>query len=59
MPCKDAITVTALVRGLKDSAKPGTSVDVRFRFQLSGDIDMQVPVEACPAQAVTTPEQAR
>jgi len=30
--------------------RPGTTTQVTFRFQRSGDITMPVPVEACPRQ---------
>lgn len=38
------------IEGLRESARPGTSVDVTFRFELQGDVTMKVPIEACPTQ---------
>ncbi|MGE2692331.1 hypothetical protein [Mycolicibacterium pulveris] len=39
------------IEGLRESARPGTSVDVTFRFERQGDVTMNVPIEACPTQA--------
>ncbi len=39
------------LEGLRESARPGTSVDVTFRFEKQGDLTMKVPVEACPTQS--------
>lgn len=41
---------TVAVEGLRESARPGTSVDVTFRFEKHGDLTMKVPIEACPTQ---------
>lgn len=41
---------TVAVEGLRESARPGTSVDVTFRFENRGDLAMKVPIEACPTQ---------
>jgi hypothetical protein len=41
---------TVAVEGLKESARPGTSIDVTFRFEQFGDLEMRVPIEACPTQ---------
>jgi len=41
---------TVSVEGLKESARPGTSVDVTFRFDKHSDLTMKVPIEACPTQ---------
>jgi copper(I)-binding protein len=41
---------TVTVQGLTESARPGTSVDVTFRFEKYGDLEMRVPIEACPTQ---------
>lgn len=41
---------TATMEGLRESAKPATSVDMTFRFEQQGDLTMKVPVEACPTQ---------
>ncbi|WP_240630789.1 hypothetical protein [Mycolicibacterium sp. GF69] len=41
---------TARIEGLRESATPGKSVDVTFRFEKQGDIAMKVPIEACPTQ---------
>lgn len=38
------------IEGLRESAKPGTSVDLTFRFEKQGDLAMKVPIEACPTQ---------
>lgn len=35
--------------GLTNSARPGISFDVTFRFATVGDVVVRVPVEACPA----------
>lgn len=40
----------ATVEGLRDSVRPAMSVDVTFQFAKSGEIELRVPVEACPAQ---------
>lgn len=47
---KSSEEFTAAVEGLRDSIRPAMSVDVTFRFLRSGDIEMRVPIEACPAQ---------
>ncbi|WP_234794293.1 hypothetical protein [Mycolicibacterium flavescens] len=41
---------TAVVEGLRESARPGTSVDMTFHFDKQGDLEMKVPIEACPTQ---------
>jgi copper(I)-binding protein len=41
---------TVRVAGLRESARPGTSVDMTFRFEKHGDLTMRVAVEACPTQ---------
>ncbi|OBI79421.1 hypothetical protein [Mycobacterium sp. E740] len=41
---------TVSIEGLRESAKPGTSVDMTFHFEKQGDVEMKVPVEACPTQ---------
>ncbi|EUA14818.1 hypothetical protein I546_0807 [Mycobacterium kansasii 732] len=38
------------MRGLRESARPGTSVLVTFVFDNYGDLTMRVPIEACPNQ---------
>jgi copper(I)-binding protein len=38
------------IDGLRESARPGTSVNVTFRFDQQGDLTMRVPIEACPTQ---------
>jgi copper(I)-binding protein len=38
------------IDGLRDSAKPGTSVDVTFQFEKAGPLTIRTPVEACPRQ---------
>ena len=43
-----AATVT--LDGVDRDARPGTSVDVTFSFQRTGDLTMRVPVEACPTE---------
>ncbi|OBG22916.1 hypothetical protein A5765_19335 [Mycolicibacterium celeriflavum] len=41
---------TASVEGLRETAKPGKSVDMTFHFEKQGDLAMKVPIEACPTQ---------
>ncbi len=44
-------TVSAVQLGrLAPNLKPGMSTSVTFHFDRAGDIDMPVPVEACPTQ---------
>lgn len=41
---------TVSLWGLRESARPATSVEVTFRFEKFGDLTMRVPIEACPTQ---------
>ncbi|WP_102142678.1 hypothetical protein [Mycobacterium hubeiense] len=41
---------TAAVEGLREDLRPAMSVDVTFRFDKAGDIELRVPIEACPTQ---------
>lgn len=41
---------TVTIETLKESATPGKSVDVTFRFEQHGDLTLKVPIEACPTQ---------
>lgn len=41
---------TVSIEGLRESARPGTSVDMTFRFENQGEIALNVPIEACPTQ---------
>lgn len=47
---KSSEEFAATVEGLRNSVRPAMSVDITFRFAKSGDIEMRVPIEACPAQ---------
>ena len=47
-PPQQPFTVT--LQGTTDAVKPATSVNVTFRFDKSGNLDIQVPIEACPTQ---------
>lgn len=39
-----------ILTGLRELARPGTSLDVKFVFDRFGDLTMRVPIEACPTQ---------
>jgi hypothetical protein len=41
---------TVVMEGLKETARPATSVDVTFQFEKAGAIEVRVPIEACPTQ---------
>jgi hypothetical protein len=41
---------TVTVQGLKNTVKPGISVNVAFNFEKSGTLALRVPIEACPTQ---------
>ncbi|MGV0814642.1 hypothetical protein ABQF34_21975 [Mycolicibacterium boenickei] len=47
---KSSQEITAAVEGLHEGVRPAMSVDVTFEFDQSGDIEMRVPIEACPTQ---------
>lgn len=47
---KSSQEIVAAVQGLREEVRPAMSVEVTFRFDQSGDIEMRVPVEACPTQ---------
>lgn len=42
---------TATLQGIRDTAEPGKSVEMTFRFEDAGDLQMRVAVEACPTQS--------
>jgi copper(I)-binding protein len=42
--------LTVTLQAVKETVEPGTSVPVIFQFEKSGDLTMDVPVEACPTQ---------
>jgi hypothetical protein len=47
----EAVSTPAVeLEGLDGDARPGTSVEVTFRFERLGDVDTRVPIETCPAQ---------
>lgn len=41
--------LTVTLEGLQSVVTPGKSVAVRFEFEQFGPLEMQVPIEACPA----------
>jgi copper(I)-binding protein len=38
------------LQGMRESLKPGMSVDVTFGFEMAGEIKLRTPVEACPRE---------
>jgi copper(I)-binding protein len=42
--------VTVTLQAVNQTVEPGRSVPVTFQFEKFGDLTMDVPVEACPAQ---------
>ncbi|MFE3543341.1 hypothetical protein ACFXK0_10235 [Nocardia sp. NPDC059177] len=44
--------VTVRVSGLRDWVSPGRHVDMSFRFERAGALQLAVPVDSCPTQQV-------
>jgi hypothetical protein len=42
--------VTVTLEGTNDRIQPGMSVEVIFRFDRFGELNLNVPIEACPTQ---------
>ena len=46
----DSASLEVTLQGMRDSLRPGMSVDVTFGFDKAGPIEVRTPVEACPSQ---------